>query len=297
MARGRKREIEEEHENHERWLISYADMITVLMALFIVLFAMSQVDETKYRELKESLRNGFGQSGAMMHEQASVLDGQGRTAISSVTSDPELASLTPEEVRLVDAEMTRRERLEQQRRAAEVDNEVRRLTDVLKRLRKALAKHGLSDDVRASLDDRGLVVSLVSRHVVFNANLASLTERGRAVVDTLAPVLRELPDDLQIDGHTNQVQVKPKYYDSDWDLSAARAITVLRHLNEVGGIPTERLSATAYGMERPLVDPSEPGSQRINKRVDIVILSSLPPESRELLAEHGFVDAPRGEKS
>src|SRR5690606_12957840 len=151
------------------------DMITVLMALFIVLFAMSQVDETKYQELKESLRNGFGQSGAMMHEQASVLDGQGRTAISSVTSDPELASLTPEEVRLVDAEMTRRERLEQQRRAAEVDNEVRRLTDVLKRLRKALAKHGLSDDVRASLDDRGLVVSLVSRHVVFNANLASLT--------------------------------------------------------------------------------------------------------------------------
>src|SRR5690606_21821313 len=89
MARGRKREIEEEHENHERWLISYADMITVLMALFIVLFAMSQVDETKYQELKESLRNGFGQSGAMMHEQASVLDGQGRTAISSVTSDPE----------------------------------------------------------------------------------------------------------------------------------------------------------------------------------------------------------------
>ncbi len=297
MARRRKRVIEEEHENHERWLVSYADMITVLMALFIVLFAMSQVDDTKYNELKQSLRDGFGQSGAMMHEQKSVLSGQGTTAISAVNPDPELASLTPEQIRIIDDEMTRREQLEQQRKAAEVDREVDRLAQVLKRLRAALAEHGLSDDVRTGIDDRGLVISLVSRHVVFDANLASLTARGRAVVDTLAPVLRDLPDSLQIDGHTNQVKVKPKYFDSDWDLSAARAITVLRHLNESGGVPTDRLSATAYGMERPLMDPEAPGSQRINKRVDIVVLTSLPPESRELLASHGFDDARRGERS
>lgn len=291
MARRVRREPEEEHENHERWLVSYADMITVLMALFIVLYAMSQVDETKYEELKQSLRAGFGQQGAMVHEQRSVLDGQGQTAMSAVHPDTEMSSLTPEEVRIVDRAITRKERLVQEQRAAEVDREVRRLERVLERLRKALAAHGLEDDVRASIDDRGLVVSLVSRHVVFDANLASLTERGEAVVDTLAPVLADLPDDLQIDGHTNQVKVRPKYFDSDWDLSAARAITVLRHLNEAGGISADRLSATAYGMERPLVDPDRPGSQRINKRVDIVVLSSLPPESRALLREHGFTTA------
>ncbi|WP_110208267.1 flagellar motor protein MotB [Nocardioides daejeonensis] len=283
-----RRQVEEEHENHERWLVSYADMITVLMALFIVLYAMSQVDETKYEELKQSLRAGFGQSGAMMHEQRSVLDGQGQTAMSAMRPEAEMSSLTPEQVRIVDRAITRKEQLAQEQRAAEVDREVSRLQEVLSRLKKALEKRGLQDDVRASIDDRGLVVSLVSRHVVFDANLASLTERGRAVIDTLAPVLRDLPDALQIDGHTNQVKVKPKFFASDWDLSAARAITVLRHLNEVGRIPADRLSATAYGMERPLVDPTEPGSQRINKRVDIVVLTSLPPESRELLSEYGF---------
>ncbi|CAM3339488.1 flagellar motor protein MotB [Nocardioides dubius] len=284
----RKREIEEEHENHERWLVSYADMITVLMALFIVLFAMSQVDETKYSELKESLRNGFGESGAMMHEKSSILESNSSVTVGAVVPQDELSAMTPEQIQMVDRALQRSKQLEQQRVANEVDNEVSRLEDVLRRLSKALRAHGLADDVRASIDDRGLVVSLVSQHVVFHANLASLTDRGRRVLNTLSPVLRDLPDDLQIDGHTNQVPVQPKYFDTDWDLSAARAITVLRHLNEVGRIPTDRLSATAYGMERPLIDPDKAGSQRINKRVDIVVLSSLPPESRQLLAEHGF---------
>lgn len=288
MARRPRRQLEEEPESHERWLVSYADMITVLMALFIVLFAMSQVDETKYQELKQSLRTGFGQSGAMMHDRSSVLAGQGRTALSEIHPDVEMASLTPEQVRLVNQAVTRREQLARSQRAAEVDREVRRLEALLERLARALRAHGLEDDVRASIDRRGLVVSLVSRHVVFDAHLATLTERGEKVVDTLAPVLADVPDALEIDGHTNQAPVQPKFFASDWDLSAARAITVLRRLHEVGGIPNDRLSATAHGMERPLVDPSAPGSQRLNKRVDIVLLSDLPAESRELLADHGL---------
>ena len=133
------------------------------------------------------------------------------------------------------------------------------------------------------IDGRGLTVSLVSRHVVFEANLADLTPRGRLIVDTMAPVLREIDDDLAIEGHTNQAPGAPKYFASDWDLSAARAVTVLRHLNEQRGIPAERLSAVGFGKVRPLVDPSEPGSQQLNKRVDIVVLSGLAEENRELL--------------
>ncbi|HEY9563738.1 MAG TPA: flagellar motor protein MotB [Nocardioides sp.] len=287
MAR-KRRVIEEEHENHERWLVSYADMITVLMALFIVLFAMSQVDDTKYQELKESLRSGFGQSGAMMHEKASVLDGQGSTALDPIVPDDDLSQLSPEQVKLVDRAVTRKETLAQQRRAADAENEADRFEEVLARLRTALAAHNLEDDVRATIDDRGLVVSMVSRHVVFHSDLATLTRRGQLVIDTLSPVLADLPDALQIDGHTNQARGKPKHYASDWDLASARAITVLRRLSEQGGISAERLSATSYGMERPLIDPKKSGSQQVNKRVDIVVLTSLPPESRELLSEHGF---------
>ena len=137
----------------------------------------------------------------------------------------------------------------------------------------------------AVIDTRGLVVSLVSRHVVFEADLASLSARGRELVDTLAPVLREIPDPLEIAGHTNQAKGKPKYYASDWDLSSARAVTVLRHLNEVNHLPTDRLSATAFGHTKPLVDPSRPGSQKVNKRVDIVVLSTLPSDTRALIKD------------
>ena len=128
-----------------------------------------------------------------------------------------------------------------------------------RRIESALRRHGLAGDVQPTIDDRGLVVSLVSRHVVFDADVADLSPRGQRVVDVLAPVLRDVPDDLRIDGHTNQVEVKPKYYATDWDLSAARAVTVLRHLNEVGGVPAERLSMSAFGHERPLRRPERAG--------------------------------------
>ncbi|MDP3890251.1 flagellar motor protein MotB [Nocardioides sp.] len=285
---GRGRRVPaEEHENHERWLVSYADMITVLMALFIVLYAMSQVDESKYQELKQSLRAGFGERGAMIHNSSSVLDGPGQTALSAIVPVNELDTLTTEERVIVDNAVARTDQLRRQRQEAEVRREADRLAEILRRLREALRRHDLEEDVRTSIDHRGLVLSLVSRHVVFDADLATLTARGRLVVDTLAPVLRDLPDPLQIDGHTNQVDVKPRYFPSDWDLSAARAITVLRHLHESGGVPNDRMAATAYGMEKPLVDPRRRGSQQINKRVDIVVLTSLPPETRALLDEIG----------
>ncbi len=165
--------------------------------------------------------------------------------------------------------------------------EADRLAKIRHRIEAALEKQGLRQDVKMSIDDRGLVISMVSRHVVFPANVAQLSPRGQAVVDALAPVLRKIPDDLRVDGHTNQVKVHPKYYATDWDLSAARAVSVLRRLDEVDGVPAKRLSVAAFGHERPLVDPSKPGSQQVNKRVDIVVLSPVSEEARALLGSVG----------
>jgi chemotaxis protein MotB len=88
---------------------------------------------------------------------------------------------------------------------------------------------------------------------------------------------------LQVEGHTNQAPGKPKYYDSDWDLATARAITVLRHLNERRGISEDRLAAVGFGHIKPLVDPATAGSQKLNKRVDIVVMSRLAEGSSQLL--------------
>jgi chemotaxis protein MotB len=275
----------EEHENHERWLVTYADMVTLLMVLFIVMFAMSQVDQKKFTALKEGLAAGFGQSTSIHNGSSSILEQPGQAIAQPIA--PTRFAIEVEEVKTsaVSKAIADHEDRRTERQYAEAKAEVDRLKALLERLYRALRKHGLEDDVQATIDTRGLVLSLVSRHVVFEPNLATLSARGRRVVDTLAPVLRDLPDPLQIDGHTNQVKVKPKYYPTDWELSAARAITVLRRLNEVDRVPARRMTASAFGHEKPLIDPAQPGSQRLNKRVDIVVLSTLPSDTRALITQ------------
>lgn len=282
-SHGKKRGHEEEHENHERWLVTYADMVTLLMVLFIVMFAMSQVDQKKFNALKSGLAAGFGQSTSVLDGSSSILEEPGTAIAAPVAPSPLAADLPPKEQAAVAATVAKYDKLRNDRKEATAQTEAERLTGVRKKLMTALAAKGLADDVRATIDERGLVVSLTSRHIVFEPNVADLSARGREVVDTLAPVLRDLKEPLSIDGHTNQVKVKPKYFATDWELSAARAVRVLRYLNESQGLPNSRMTATAYGHERPMMDPRKPGSQRINKRVDIVIESTLPADVRALV--------------
>jgi chemotaxis protein MotB len=282
-TRRHRHEEPEERENHERWLVTYADMLTLLMVLFIVMFAMSQVDDTKYAALRSGLAEGFGAESSFMKGTDSILEDRPPAAGPELVSSQIFQALPDEQRQLVvdavNAEETRRV----QRKYAEAETEADKLEDVREKLMAALVRAGLEHDVRTTIDERGLVVSLVSRHVVFQADIAELSERGRDVVDTLAPVLREVPNALRIDGHTNQEPVQPRLYATDWDLSAARAVTVLRRLNEQGGVPQDRLSLSAFGHERPLVDPRLPRSQQVNKRVDIVVLPSTDDESSALI--------------
>jgi chemotaxis protein MotB len=290
MSKKQKKHEEEEHENHERWLVSYADMMTLLMVLFVVMFAMSTVDQKKFNALKEGMAAGFGQSTSILDGSTSILEEPGTSAAepinpNRVEENPEIQEL---KVQAASAAMRSRNAMQYAEAAGEAD----RLAALESKVKKALDEAGLTEDVKTKLDGRGLTVSLVSKHVVFEANLADLTPRGRRIVDTLAPILADIDDRLQIEGHTNQAPGKPKYYDSDWDLAAARAVTVLRYLNEVRGLETDRLAAVGFGHVKPLVDPSEPGSQELNKRVDIVVMSRLAGGSSSLL-DQVFYDRDR----
>ena len=288
--RRKKHEEHEEHENHERWLVTYADMLTLLMVLFIVMFAMSQVDQKKYQALKNGLADGFGAHSTFMQGSDSILEGHLKEA-----SDPQLDgtkmfdTLTPEGQAVVNRAVQEQQRKSQEAAYHAATLEATRLKKAEQKLKAALKKRGLADDVSTTIDDRGLVVSLVSRHVVFQPNVAQLSPRGERVVDTLAPVLKSLGNELRVDGHTNQAAGPPKYYATDWDLSAARALSVLRRLNERAQIPGTRLSLAAFGHEKPLLDPALPGSQDINKRVDIVVLPDVDPTSQQLLDEVAHV--------
>lgn len=275
-ARRRRSEPAEEHDaGAERWLVSYADMVTVLMILFIVMFAMSQVDADKFTALKEGLAEGFGADSPLVGSATLSQSADGALA-------PIQPAMTAAELRTMAVSAT-----SESPAAAQVRAEAERLERIRRELDAALRREGLRSDVQLSYDERGLVVSLVSRHVTFRNDVATLSPRGARVVDTVAPVLKVIEDPLEVDGHTNQVDVQPAFFETDWDLSAARAVTVLRRLNERGGVPAERLSLSAYGHERPLLDPDRPGSQEVNKRVDIVVVSPVPAAARGLADLHG----------
>jgi chemotaxis protein MotB len=212
-------------------------MITVLMALFIVLYAMSQVDETKYEQLKEGLAVGFGREQSILNGANPVSNAKGVDDPGETTNKVIMAQVPEGQREMVQQIVDETERLRRGRQYGEARQEVERLLEVWKRIDRQLRRNGLREDVRATIDERGLVVSLVSQHVVFLPDVAELTARGRRVVDTLAPVVKGLTEPVELDGHTNQEKVKPRFFPTDWELSLARAAHVLRRFEEVHGLP------------------------------------------------------------
>jgi chemotaxis protein MotB len=283
--RRKHHEEHEEHENHERWLVSYADMITVLMALFIVLFAMSTIDETKFWELRASLANSFG------HELAAVQGGKSPTPGDSapegpLASGPIVPGSTDEKAKIEHAVKLAKSQ-EAMAEAQATREQVEKEIDTLEKIRKQLAKALQGTDAAKSLqfryDERGLVVSVITDAVMFAPDRAELTKSGREIVHAFGPVLRSAPNDIMVEGHTNTVPVPPKYYPSEWELSSARASAVVRQLVRNEEIASNRLSATGWADQRPLIPGTSPEANRVNRRVEIVIGTTLPPEDRSLL--------------
>lgn len=279
----KRRHDEEEHGSHERWMITYADMVTLLMVLFIVMFAISQVDQKKFEALREGMAAGFGQQPSPMSGDQSILIEAGQMPMPPLSPKIEVTDVDLPPTQESGQPPVSEDAAEQQR-YDEARAEVERLEALRKRVAKALRREGLLHDVAMEIDERGLRISLVSRHIVFRPNIADLSPRGRRVLDVLSPVLSGLPNRIEVAGHTNQVPVKPKFYPTDWELSAARAVTVLRYLHERGDVPAENMLAAAYGHEQPLIDPAKPRSQEMNKRVDVIVMSPADEDVRGLFA-------------
>lgn len=283
--RRKHHEEHEEHENHERWLVSYADMITVLMALFIVLFAMSTIDETKFWELRASLAESFG------HELAAVQGGKSPTPGDSapegpLSSGPIVPGSTDVQNKIDQAVKVARSKeamAQAQATRDQVEKEIEALEKIRKAIAAALKGSSAAKSVRFRYDERGLIVSIITDAVMFAPDRAELTANGRQIMHALGPVLRSAPNDLMVEGHTNTVPVAPKFYPSEWELSSARASAVVRRLVEAEKIASARLSATGWADQRPLIPGTSTEANRVNRRVEIVVGSTLPPEDRSLL--------------
>jgi chemotaxis protein MotB len=277
-----KKHEEEEHENHERWMVSYADMMTLLLVLFIVLYAMSQVDKAKFAALASGLSESFG--GPITVTPAASPEGE---VLDGLPGAIDIASAIPPDPTVSDAQVDAAAAQAAAERAERVAAEARSAYDELaaarEKLEAALAAAGYPDAARFEIDERGLVVHIVADAVLFDAEETVLRPEGRAILDAVAPTLAELQNVLRVEGHANHLPVtRGGPWPSNWELSATRATTVLRHLAGEG-VPEPRMSATGYAETRPLVPVTDPTAINVNRRVDVVVLSTASAEANALL--------------
>jgi chemotaxis protein MotB len=269
---------EEEHENHEAWVIPYADMLTLLMGLFVVLWAISSADLNKLEALQTSFAGSLGMSPSGESAAAGgdgaldgtdgVLDGGGPVPEPIVVAGEQITQERAEEA--VDA-------LEREEQAAEARAQE---DEQLAEVERAITEHATATGVAGAVDfrreARGLVVSIVSDQVLFEPGSADLRPEGRSVLDGLAEALVALPNPIAIEGHTDDVPISNARFPSNWELSTARATSVLQYLLGGYGFPPQRLTASGYGEQHPVADNADPGGRARNRRVDIAVLSLTP---------------------
>lgn len=277
---------EGEEGGSERWLVTYADMLTLLLVLFIVLFSISVVNTSKFIALRQSLASAFGEG------PKSVLDGgQGLldnttsqsgadTIIPGTAADP-LQNDTGQGGQQVANSQTANQ-TSQTSVPANLDTlakqQVQNFSKLEKAVNTALDRHGMHGAVQFSMDRRGLVMTIVTNALVFGGNSAVLRAGGQRILSVVAPELATVSNQVAVNGYTNQVPASTYPYPSGWELSSARASAVVRFLT-AHGIAESRLSATGYNDLDPLVSPNDPRSVTRNRRVDIVVMSGLPDTS------------------
>ena len=274
--RRRRGEEPEEHVNHERWLVSYSDMMTVLMALFLVMYAIGQVDADKFEALRSSLSRGFGHSGEVV-----LVGGTGvMDATSDLVAVPDVGStLTGIGSQVGDTD-----------RAGEHDPadiaaaraELADLTGLRDEVAGALGEKGHEGAVEFRVTAEGLVIGMVTKDVFFSPGSDAIEGEFREVVDAIGGPLARSGYELRVEGHADIVPSGSRF-ETNWDLSAARATAVLRRLVEHRGVDATLVSAVGYGEARPLVPGTDPASLAVNRRVDIVVVSAQPERVRVLL--------------
>lgn len=254
-ARGRGHEDDEHDEPDERWAVSYADMVTVLMCLFIVLFAVSNVDKTKFELLANSLATGFGQEST----EGGADTAEGIVVPEELQDDDGVVDLT-----------------------ARAEAEFESLEELRDRMTASLTAQGLQDTVQFVIDDRGLQVGLVGAETFFADNSTELSAKADSVLDAIGDVLITVDNQVSVEGHADH-RVSALPFPTNWELSGGRATQVARYLVEHEGVGGPRVKATAYSDTRPIAQGDSPQALASNRRVDIVVESTEAEQVRALI--------------
>lgn len=222
--------------NNERWLLTYSDLITLLMIFFIILYSSSNVNLSKYQAMSESFK------GVM---------GGGKNIIGTDEGTGEVGqgvSFTGEEKSVEEI-----------------------LSDTEKNLQKYLNDNNLQGGISTKIEERGLIVTL-SDNLFFDQGKAEIKTNGKDKLTKLGDLLKKLNNDIRIEGNTDNIPIKNNEFDSNWQLASTRATNVAEFLINKGGLNPKKVSVVSYGEYRPLGDNGTAEGRQKNRRVDIVIL-------------------------
>jgi chemotaxis protein MotB len=258
-AMGRRKKRTEEHENHERWLVSYADFITLLFAFFVVMYAISSVNEGKYRVLSDSIASAFRNipgdaAGAMVQ-----INPNAPTPVAIPFRRPQPANIKADPVREQNRELLR--------------HKAKEITDVL----APLVQQG---HVRVTEGAQGITVE-INASVLFDSGEARLQLPALRVLTAVGQILATTDFPIIVEGHTDNAPINTPLFPSNWELSGARAASVVRLFVETGVDP-RRLTATGYAEQRPVADNATDEGRQRNRRVAIIMESRTPDEVKEL---------------
>jgi chemotaxis protein MotB len=259
----RRREHHEEHPD-ERWLLTYSDMITLLMALFIVLWAISSVNVSKFEELSASLKSAF--SGKVLPQNTSILSGQ--SAPFDQAGEP-IQPINPADARPAFT----MDSISSDIQAAAQQQDLENLRRIQQRIEEFAKTHGFSGRLRTSVDERGLVVQLLTDEVLFDSGHAVLKERSLPLLAEIAALLAGggITNNIRVEGNTDNIPIRSGEFRSNWQLSSARADAVLEYL--LGkGVQPRRLSLAGYADQRPIASNATAAGRSLNRRVNLVVL-------------------------
>ncbi len=246
--------------NHERWLVSYADFVTLLFAFFVVLYASAQIDKQRATRLSDAINSAFEQLGIFEKDNHKPGNVEPRITLpSSPNAGQDLSHW---------AQLGREQMGADQRKQD--------FNSMRSELERALATEIKRNEVALHLEADGLVVSL--REIgFFDSGSAAIKPGAEPALARIAKILQEHPYAVRIEGHTDNVPIHTSQFASNWELSTARATALVRTLVEQHGISADRLSAAGYAEFHPVASNDTAKGRQLNRRVDLVILTSAKP--------------------
>ncbi|PSJ17344.1 flagellar motor protein MotD [Nitrosomonas supralitoralis] len=259
MIKRRKQRNDEPHENHERWLVSYSDFITLLFALFVVMYAVSSVNEGKYRVLSSSLVSAFKSNSPATSASQQTAEFLPLKNEYSNQANP---------IKLID-NFSSQKAIKQEKMKGMAKNILHAL--------EPLVKDG---QVRVTQNSLGITVE-INASVLFSPGQAKLAESSNLSLQAVAHVIKGHEHEIHVEGHTDNLPINTENFPSNWELSSARASSVIRLFIEKG-VDAHRLTAIGYGENRPMESNETFEGRKRNRRVSILILSADPGKVTEI---------------